>query len=229
MNQKSWGVIIASGKGEKFTAEVDTAFLSIGSKPVLTYTLAAFEQCPDVENLVLVVPKERLESVRVMVQMFGCYKVKKIVAGTTQRQTSVLNGLKALDDDDVGVVTIHDASRPCLTSAQISETVKAAKRYGSGVLATRIHDSVKEVDKGTSVSATLDCNKLWAVHTPQSFKYETILKGITAAQKRKVALNDDSEAMSLIRQDVHLIESDKPIVKISGPIDINLAEFYLRQ
>jgi 2-C-methyl-D-erythritol 4-phosphate cytidylyltransferase len=155
--------------------------------------------------------------------------VKKIVAGTTQRQTSVLNGLKALDDDDVGVVTIHDASRPCLTPAQISETVKAAKRYGSGVLATRIHDSIKEVDKGTSVSATLDFNKLWAVHTPQSFKYDVILKGIVAAQKRKVTLNDDSEALSLIRQDVHLISTDKPVVKISGPIDINLAEFYLRQ
>ena len=141
----------------------------------------------------------------------------------------MLSGLKALEDDDVGVVTIHDASRPCVTAAQISETVKAAKRYGSGVLATHLLESVKEVDKGTSVSATLDCTKLWAVHTPQSFKYDLINKGMQAAQKRKVALNDDSEAMSLIRQEVHLVTADRPVMKITGPFDINLAEFYLRQ
>jgi 2-C-methyl-D-erythritol 4-phosphate cytidylyltransferase len=161
--------------------------------------------------------------------MFGCYKVKKIVAGTTQRQTSVLNGLRALEEEEVGVVTIHDASRPCVNAAQISETVKSAKRYGSGVTATRILESVKQVDKGVSVSATLDCTKLWAVHTPQSFKYDAILKGVESAQKRKVALNDDSEAMSLIKQDVHLVLTDRPVVKINGPLDINLAELCLRQ
>jgi 2-C-methyl-D-erythritol 4-phosphate cytidylyltransferase len=229
MNQKSWGIIIASGKGEKFTGDIDTSFLSLGSKPVLTYSLTAFEQCPDVDYLVLVAPKERIESVRVMVQMFGGYKVKKIVAGTTQRQTSVLAGLRALKDEDVTTVTIHDASRPCVTSGQIAETVKAAKRYGSGVLSTRIIDSIKEVDKGTSVTSPRDCTKLWAAHTPQSFKYDTILKGMESAQKRKTALNDDSEALSLIRKEVHLVHSEKPVVKISGPLDINLAEFFLRQ
>ena len=79
------------------------------------------------------------------------------------------------------------------------------------------------------MTAALDCSKLWAAHTPQSFKYDMILKGVESAQKRKAALNDDSEALSLIRKDVHLIHSEKPVVKINGPLDINLAEFYLRQ
>lgn len=229
MNLKSWGIIIASGKGEKFTGDIDTSFLSLGSKPVLTYSLTAFEQCPEVDYLVLVAPKERIESVRVMVQMFGGYKVKKIVAGTTQRQTSVQAGLKALKDEDVATVTIHDASRPCVTSQQIAETVKAAKRYGSGVLATRVVETVKEVDKGISVSAALDSNKLWAAHTPQSFKYDVIVKAIDAAQKKKAVLGDDSEALTLARKEVHLVPSEKPVVKITGPLDINLAEFFLRQ
>jgi 2-C-methyl-D-erythritol 4-phosphate cytidylyltransferase len=228
MNQKSWGIIVASGKGEKFTGDIDTSFLSLGSKPVLTYSLTAFEQCADVDYLLLVVPKERIESVRVMVQMFGGYKVKKIVAGTTQRQTSVQAGLKALKDEDVSIVTVHDASRPCVTAAQISETIKAAKRYGSGVLATRVFDSVKQVDKGTLVAEALDGTKLWAAHTPQSFKFDLFSKAVDAAQKKKAVLADDSEAMTLARKDVHLVLSEKPVVKISGPLDINLAEFFLR-
>ena len=83
------GIIVAAGKSERMGQNVDKAFLSLGAKPVVVYSLRAFEKCPDIDDVVLVVQKERLEAARCMVQMFGCTKVKKIVAGGAQRQVSV--------------------------------------------------------------------------------------------------------------------------------------------
>lgn len=227
MTSSTWGVVIASGKGEKFGPDIDTAFLNIGSRPVLTYTLSAFEHCSDIEGVVIVGPKERLENIRVMVQMFGCYKVKKIVAGTNHRLSSVLHGLKALDKD-VGNVVIHDASRPLVKADQLSDVIKSAKKNGSGVLASPVTDHVKLAKKGAKVTEALDSEGLWAVRAPQAFKYSVILKAMETATKKKADIAEDSAALALIKQDVYLVATDRPDLRISGPSDLVLAEFLLR-
>ena len=223
----TWGVIIACGKGEKFGAEIDTSFLNLGSKPILTYSLSAYEHCPDVDGLVIVAPKERLENVRVMVQMFGCYKVKKIVAGAATRPASVLNGIRAVDEN-VAIVSIHDASRPNITPEQISETIKSAKRYGSGVLASRLADAVKVAEKGTTVSDSLNGGTLWSALTPQTFKTDLIAKAYESAIKKKLAVLDDSQVLSLAKQEVHLVPTERHSIRVSGPAELQMAEFLLR-
>lgn len=228
MNSLTWAIIIAGGKGEEFAPEIDTAFLSLGSKPILTYSLAAYEQCSEVDGVVIVAPKDRVEGIQGMVQMFGGSKVKKIVAGAAQRQTSVLIGLRAMEDK-VATVSIHEASRPCVTANQIAETVKAAKRYGNGVLATKVVDSIKVVEKGYTVSEHLDSSKLWMVQTPQAFKFELILKALQAAQKKKVTLADDTEALKLLHEEIHLVPTDEPAFKIAKPRDLFIAECLLRR
>ena len=93
MIHTSWGIIIASGKGEQLAPDVDLAFLSVASKPVLAYSLLAYEQCPDIDGIVVVVGKERMDAVVTLSRMFGSSKLKKVVAGTAQRGTSVQKGL----------------------------------------------------------------------------------------------------------------------------------------
>ncbi len=228
MTVSTWGLIIASGKGEKFAPDIDTSFLNLGSKPVLIYSLTAFEQCADIEGVVIVAPKERIDNVKAMVQIFGCSKVKRVVAGAANRQGSVLNGLRSLDEY-VSIVTIHDASRPTIQPDQISETIKVAKRHGSGIMAARITDPIKQIGKGSTVEESVDNSDLWAAQTPQSFKLDVILKACETAAKKKAALADDSQSLALIKQPAHLIENPKPSVKINGPVDLQLAELVLRR
>lgn len=228
MMASAWGIIITGGKADEFAEGVDTAFLTLASKPVLTYSLTAFERCPEVEGLVLVSSKERIESVRAMVQMFGCYKVKKILAGPTQRLGAVLTGLRAIEDEKVSVVTVHDGTRPCVTPEQISETVKAARKHGSGILATRSADPVKEVAKGTKITAHLDPATLWHALTPQSFKLETLRKALDAAQKKKAVIHDEAEALGLTKAEAHVVATTRPSIRIAAPADLNLAEYLLR-
>ena len=85
MKQSIWGLVMATGKAEQISSEIETAFLYLNDRPVLAYSLAAFNQCPEIEGIVVVVSRERAESVLGMVKLFGFAKVKKIVVGGAKR------------------------------------------------------------------------------------------------------------------------------------------------
>ena len=223
----NYGVIVAAGKSERMGPSVDKAFFSLGSKPVLAYSLLAYERCPDIDGVILVVRKDRLEGARSMVRMFGYAKVKRVIAGGTKRQGSVANGLDELGDD-VDVVSVHDGARPCVTPELISETIRVAKRYGSGVAGVKITDTIKVVDAGVKVSKTLDRTKLWAVQTPQTFKLALLRQAVAFVNRKRIAVTDEASAVELIHKDVHLVPSAVSNIKITTPDDLPLAAAILK-
>jgi 2-C-methyl-D-erythritol 4-phosphate cytidylyltransferase len=222
-----FGIIVAAGKSERMGPDVDKAFLSLGTRPVLAYSLLAFEQCPLIDGVILVVRKDRMDSARGLAQIFGCDKVRKIVAGGASRQASVMTGLAALGDD-VRVVAVHDGARPCVTSDLISETIKSAKRHGSGVAAVKITDTIKEVDRGMVVSRTVDRSKLWAVQTPQTFKVELLTRAYEHVGKKKLAITDEASAVETLGEEVHLVPAPLSNIKITTPEDLALAGMILK-
>lgn len=207
-------------------AHVDRAFLSLGSRPVLAYAMLAFERCPDIDLVVLVVRREQVDAARSVASMFGCSKAKTVVAGAAQRQGSVQAGLDALPED-VKLVAVHDASRPLVTPALISETLKSAKRYGSGVAALRVENSIKEVEKGLVVTRTVGRAKLWHAITPQSFKRELLVKGLALAKEKGLSVEDDAHAVSLV-ESVHLVTTEQQDIRIASADDLTLAAAVLR-
>jgi 2-C-methyl-D-erythritol 4-phosphate cytidylyltransferase len=220
-------IIVAGGKSERMGPQVDKAFLSLGTKPVLAYSLTAFEQCPDIDGVVLVVRKDRLDGARAMAQMFGCAKVRRVVAGGGSRQMSVMNGLAALWDDAT-IVAVHDGARPCIQPELISATIRSAKRYGSGVAAVKMTDTVKFVARGIKVSHTLDRGKLWAVQTPQTFKLDLLQKAFDAVRRKRVKVTDEASAVELVSGDVRLVPGDPGNIKVTTPEDLQLAAAILK-
>ena len=221
------GIIVAAGKSERMGKGVDKAFLSLGAKPVVVYSLLAFEHCPDIEEVVLVVRSDRIEAARCMVQMFGCMKVKKIVAGGLQRQVSVVKGLEAVRDG-VSVVVVHDGARPCVTPELISASVRSAREHGSGVAAVKITDTVKEVVKGNMIARTVDRTKLWAVQTPQAFKRDLLVKALDLVKKKKLTVTDEASAVELISKNIRLVVSSSANLKITTADDLVLAGALMR-
>ena len=207
--------------------DVDKAFLSLGSKPVVVYSLLEFEKCPDIEEIILVVRKDRIESARRAAQMFGCTKVTRIVAGGKRRQDSVEKGLAEISEG-VKIVVVHDGARPCVTSELISATIKSAKQYGFGVAAVKVTDTVKEVERKMVISSTIDRTKLWQVQTPQAFKLDLLLKAFKAVNKKKLAVTDEASAVELISDKVRLVSSNLSNIKITTPDDLVLAAALMR-
>ena len=221
------GIIVAAGRSLRVGKNVDKAFLSLGSKPVLVYSLLAFERCPDIEEVILAVRRERIESARCIVQMFGCTKVRKIVAGGSRRHVSVTKGLAEVSDGAT-IVAVHDGARPCVTPELVSETIRAAKKYGSGVAAAKVTDTVKEAQQGMVISNTIDRQKLWMAQTPQAFKLDLLLKGLKAASRKRLTLTDEASAVELISDSVRLVSSNASNIKITTPDDLVLAAALMR-
>jgi len=223
----NYGIVVAAGKSTRMGPDVDKAFLGLGSKPLVAYPLQAFEKCHDIDGVILVVRKERIESARGLVQMYGFSKVTKIIAGGNERQISVQNGVDALPKE-AQIVAVHDGARPCVTPELISETIKSAKKYGSGVAGIKITDTVKSVERGYIVSETVDRTYLWAVQTPQTFKVDLLKKALEMVKKKKRVVTDEASAVELLGEDVHIVPSSSANIKITTADDLMLAAALMR-
>lgn len=215
-------IIVAAGKSERMGANTDKAFLNLGPKPVVAWSLLAFEQCTDIDQIVLVVRKDQVLAAKSVAQMFGISKIRMIVAGGVRRQDSVQNGMKEMDSE-TRVVIVHDGARPCVTPELITETIKYAKRNGCGIAASRIWDTVKYVERGSTVDHTVDRSKLWAVQTPQAFNADLLRRAYKAVEEKKVTVTDEAGAVELIGEPVRLVDWLRPNIKITTAEDLPLA------
>lgn len=219
-------IILAAGKSERMGTGTDKAFLSLVNKPVVAWSLLAFERCADVDSIILVVRKDQLLASKAVVKMFGISKIAKIVSGGSKRSDSVKAGLTECDMDTRYVV-IHDAARPLITSDVISEVVKIVKRSPAATVGHRMTDSVKRVLKGTTVSASENREELWAVQTPQAFQLRT-LRDAYAKLDNSIAVTDDCQVVELAGETVRIYENRKPNFKITTVEDLQIAAALLK-
>ena len=220
-------VIVAAGKSERMGGGTDKAFLSLGPKPVVAWSLLAYEKNPDIDRIVLVVRKDQLTAAKAVAKMFGISKLAKIVPGGARRQDSVQAGMKELGSD-TRVVVVHDGARPCVSQEVISDVIKTARRGAAAVTGNRVRDTLKIVEKGSTVSTTVDRSKYWAVQTPQAFPYSMLRKAYAAVEAEKKEVFDDAQAVEFAGESVKICESDKPNIKITTPEDLQVAAAVLK-
>lgn len=219
-------IILAAGKSTRMGDGIDKAFLSLVNKPVVAWSLLAFERSPEIDRIVLVVRKDQLLACKAVVKMFGISKLDKIVAGGSKRQESVQAGLAACDLDTRYVV-IHDGARPCVTSDLVSEVVKAVKKTEAVTVGRPVTDTIKSCAKGTTVTETVARDRLWSVQTPQAFQLRVLKKAYQALDP-KVEVTDDCQAVELAGGTVKIVESLKPNFKVTTPEDLQLVSLLLK-
>lgn len=220
-------IIVAAGKSERMGGGADKAFLNLGSRPVVAWSLLAFEKSADIDSIILVVRKDQLTAAKAVARMFGISKLAKIVPGGARRQDSVQAGMKEADSD-TRIVVVHDGARPCITQEVISDVVKAARRGGAAVTGCRIRDTVKIVEKGITVTSTADRSKYWMVQTPQAFPFSLLRKAYAAVEAEKKEVFDDAQAVELLGEPVKICESEKPNLKITTSEDLQVAAALLK-
>ncbi len=218
-------IIVAAGKSERMGAGTDKAFLSLINKPVVAWSLLAFERCSEIDRIILVVRKDQLMAAKAVVKMFGISKLQTVVPGGNKRQESVLAGLNACDIDTRFVV-IHDGARPCVTSEMVSEIVKMVRRTPAVTVGRRMTDTVKRVEKGSVVAATEDREKLWTVQTPQAFQLKVLRAAYKALDKKDVT--DDCQVVELNGETVKILECRQLNLKITTVEDLQIAGALLK-
>lgn len=226
--KKVCAIILAAGRGKRMGAKVNKQFLLLDGKPILYYTLNAFNSNENIDEIVLVAAEAEIDICRrEIVEKYNFNKVISIVAGGKERQNSVLNGLKALNCCDI--VLIHDGARPFVSLKVISDGIEYARRYGACACGMKPIDTIKvRNDQGFS-SKTLKRDELFAVQTPQCFKYDIIRKCHEEIDKLGILVTDDTMVAEMFNSKVYLYEGDYSNMKITTAQDLSIGEKILKK
>ncbi len=220
-------IIVAAGSGTRFGSPVPKQFLEILGKPLLIYTLEKFENCPAIDEIVLVLPAAEIENFQNIIEKFNVKKLSKILSGGETRSASVLNGLNSIDEKEAEIVAVHDGARPLVTVAEIAKTVEKARQTGAACLVTAVTDTIKKVTDGKIVD-TIDRAKLRRALTPQCFRYE-ILKRAFAENEIGEVVTDECFLVEKLGYEIAAVEGSARNIKVTTPEDFVLAESLIRQ
>lgn len=220
-------IIVAAGVGKRMGPNRDKLFLEVAGAPVVAHTWRQFETAGRIDRIILVVRDGQQEAFAGLAARHGFRKPFQLVPGGAERQDSVWNGLEAAPPE-TQLAAIHDGARPCVTQELINATLDAAAAVGAAVAASKITDTIKEADGGGLIARTVDRTHLWAVQTPQTFRFEVIRRAIAAARDRGLKLTDDTAACELIGQPVRLVPSATPNPKVTVPADLPYVELLLK-
>ncbi len=215
--------------GKRMGASINKQYLLLDGKPILAHTLELFQQADFIDEIFIVVPTEEIEYCRIhLVEKYGIDKVRQIVAGGTERQFSVLNGLRALDCAADDIVLIHDGVRPFAPLAALKRSIDMALEYDGALVAVPVKDTVKIV-KDAFVAATPPREALWLAQTPQTFRYKVIRAAHELAEAEGFIGTDDTSLLERIGKKIHVVIGDYRNIKITTPEDLILAEAFLQK
>ncbi len=218
MKQKVWGLVLAAEKTTDAAGSVEPAFLYLNDRPVLAYSLTAFMQCPDIDGVIIVINRERAESALGMVQLYGFSKVKKIVMAGARRSTSMTAALEHVDDS-VDWICVHDATFPLLSPALISETIKSAKRYGSGVAATEVLEPVVTAKRHVVTAKLPEYPAPWCLLYPQTYPAQKLFELYPKTAKTRKNHKDETTALLDAGEPLRLVPAP-PTVRIRTVDDL---------
>lgn len=226
-SDKTIVVIPAAGFGSRMGNKKKN-YIKLLGKPLLAHTLATFESCSRIHSIIIVVSNaDKAYCAKYIVKKYGFKKIVKIVAGGTERQYSVLNGIKAALDLDPDIIMVHDGARPLVTESIIEETLRAARHCGAAICAVPVKDTIKESDRGF-VKATIVREALRAVQTPQAFKRKIIAEAHKRAEQDGVLCTDDSALVERIGVKVRIVSGSYENIKITTPEDLAVAKSIMR-
>lgn len=217
-------IVLAAGSGRRMHSDVPKQFLELNGRPVLSYSLAAFQNHPDIDEIVLVTSAGYMTFCEEqIVKPFRFDKVKHIVPGGKERTDSVYEGLLAAGECDY--VLIHDGARPFLTGEMIDRCIEGAVKHGAAVAAVPSKDTVKLSDENGFVSETPDRNYVWTIQTPQAFSYPLVLKAHEEMYRQGLlGLTDDASVVERTTGiKVKLVEGSYRNIKITTQEDMRIA------
>ncbi len=222
MKDKVVAVIPAAGSGTRMGADKNKLLLEVLGRPVISWTLSAFESCPIVDEVILVANEQDIFSYRDILRAEGFRKVSAIVRGGKTRAESVYRGIMAAEGADV--VCIHDGARALITPEEIEAVIEGARETGAAIAAVPVVDTIK-IAEGEFIAETAPREKLRQAQTPQVFKRNLILDAMEKADK---TVTDDASCAEKAGIRVKLIETSYRNIKLTTPFDIYLAEAVLK-
>jgi 2-C-methyl-D-erythritol 4-phosphate cytidylyltransferase/2-C-methyl-D-erythritol 2,4-cyclodiphosphate synthase len=221
-------VIVAAGRGTRFGGPLPKVFVPLAGRPMVAWSLAAYEACAAVGEIVLVVADEYLDRAREIVG--GSYpKVSAIVPGGEERPASVRAGLEALRESAPEIVCVHDGARPLIDEGSIVRSISVARERGGAVTAVPATDTIKQCAGDGRIEATPPRCDLYHAQTPQTFRYALLMSAYDRARQEGLDVTDDASLVERIGHPVYVSEGHRDNFKITTTEDHERAEWLLHR
>ena len=199
-------------------------FIRLDGRPVLLHSIQAFATYNPKIKIILVLPADQFEAWGKIRQDFQVTVPVEVIAGGETRFQSVRNGLSLIDEDEA-LVGIHDAVRPLVSQKTISAAFKSAERYGSGIPAIPLSDSIRQIESKRSVA--VDRSRYCIVQTPQCFLLSIISNAYM--QEYRYTFTDDASVVEANGTEVHLVDGNVDNFKLTTQTDLLVAVALLKE
>src|ERR1700759_2588442 len=216
-----FAIIVAAGSSQRMG--FDKLLSMIGDKPVIAHSIDRFEHCDCIDQVMVVVRSDRRAEFQKIVDGFRFTKVNRLVDGGSERHLSVWNGISRLPEE-CEIVAVHDAARPLVSSELISRTVAMARECGAVSLAAPIVETIKRGDREQNVCGSVDRSGLWAMQTPQVFRFDWLRDAYKRIVDSGRSVTDEVSALQEAGHTVRLLQNTDWNIKITFPRDLELAE-----
>ncbi len=225
---KVTAVIPAAGSGIRMRSREAKQFLDLAGMPLLAFTLRPFQECRDVDGIVLVVRREDLfYCMHEIVDRFHLSKVREVVAGGKSRQDSVREGIGSVPDDCAWVL-VHDGVRPFVSAELIERVIMAARQFRAVIPGVPLKETIKQADRRGTVLRSIDRGNLWLIQTPQIFRLEDIrLAHQEAVKQGWREATDDALLLEKVGIPIKIIEGEEGNIKVTTAHDLEVARFLI--
>jgi len=227
-------IIPAAGLGTRMGADTPKQFLELDGMPLIIFTLKRLAACPAITDFLVATRADDVVSLQDKVAKAGLGRPARVVHGGNTRQQSVANALAQVDPA-TEIVLVHDAVRPFVTREQIERVIAEARVRGAAILGIPAIDTVKEVKRASLpedvalISATIPRERIVLAQTPQAFSYALLRDAFRKAQDDDVSASDEAAVVERFGHEVFVVLGSERNLKITRPLDMDLARFYLEQ
>ena len=217
-------IIVAAGSSRRMG--FNKLLAPLAGVPVLRRTLAEFQACADVGEIIVVTGDEQREQIAQWQQTGELSKLVAVIAGGAERHLSVWAGIQACSPE-TDIVAVHDGARPLISRDQISKCITAAREKQAVACARPMTETIKRADASGRICESLDRAGVWVMETPQVFTKPLLVRAYEAVIRDGALVTDEVSAMQHIGVPVFVIENTAPNPKITFPSDLTLAERFL--
>ncbi len=231
---KNYAVIIAGGVGSRMNQEIPKQFINVYDKPIIIYTLEAFQKHPQIDGILVVCIDGWHDMLKAYAKQFDITKLEDVVSGGNSAQESIRNGIYALEgklerDDNV---IIHDGIRPLVDDNVLSDIIRVCTEHGNGVTSLPYNEQifrVAEDDPETTVEY-IPRETLRRVSTPQAYRFGEIDDAYHEAFEKEIGIYGSSYANTMMVELGHRLYfaagSDKNI-KLTTKDDLEMFKSYI--
>lgn len=229
-------LIIAGGVGSRIGAEVPKQFIKVNGKPILAYTLEAFQRHQLIDAIEVVCIEGWQDEVKSYIKDYGINKLKLIVNGGGSAQESIRNGVFALEgkstEDDI--VVIHDGIRPLVDPTVLDDVIATAKRLGNGVTSLPYNEQIFIVanDDSSTTTQYIPRETLRRVSTPQAYRFDLLDEKYHEAFDKQIGIYGSAYTNTMMVElgvRLHFAKGSDRNIKLTTPADIKIFKAMLAE